>query len=67
MTITNKEKRLKSLKAKLSFYESKLFSKIDEYQYEQVESISTNTNHQEAIMLNVAIDDIREEIDRLES
>lgn len=65
--ISNKEKRLNELNRKLVLYEGKLYRKMSFYEGNISESISSNIDHQEVIMLNVAIDDIRDEIDYLES
>ncbi|OGG02735.1 hypothetical protein A2W14_02295 [Candidatus Gottesmanbacteria bacterium RBG_16_37_8] len=64
---TKKEKKLQLLKIRLSFYEGKLFRHISDYQGDITESISSKVTKQEVIMLNVAIDDLRQEIDELES
>lgn len=65
--ITKKEKRLNDLNRKLVLYEGKLYRRMSFYEGDLSESISSNINHQEVIMLNVAIDDIRDEIEYLES
>ncbi|OGG08018.1 hypothetical protein A3D05_00635 [Candidatus Gottesmanbacteria bacterium RIFCSPHIGHO2_02_FULL_40_24] len=61
------EKRLKLLKEKLSFYEGKLLKNISISQPDLTESVSTKINHQEAIMLSAAIDDLTDKIEELES
>lgn len=65
--ITKKEKRLNELNRKLVLYEGKLYRRMSFYEGNLSESISSNIDHQEVIMLNVAIDDIRDEIEYLES
>ena len=65
--ITQKEKRLEELNRKLVMYEGKLYRKMAVFEGEVSESVSSRINHQEMIMLNVAIEDLREEIEYLES
>ena len=65
--MTGKEKRLKKLNKKLSFYESKFYRHLSDYEEELTESVSSKINYQEAMMLNVTIEDIRREIEELES
>lgn len=65
--LTKKEKRIKILEEKLSFFEGKLYSQMSDYEGEITESISSKLKHQEMIMLNVAIDDLKTELDELES
>lgn len=67
VSITKKEKRLDELNKRLVLYEGKLYRKMSFYEGDISESISSNIDHQEVIMLNVAIDDIRDEIEYLES
>jgi len=55
------------LKEKLSFYEGKLLKNISISQPDLTESVSTKINHQEAIMLSAAIDDLTDKIEELES
>lgn len=64
--MTKRQKRIKRLKEKLSFYEGKLYQHMSDFE-DETESIISNTKHQEFIMLNVAVDDIRKELDELES
>ncbi|OGF98928.1 hypothetical protein A3D78_00470 [Candidatus Gottesmanbacteria bacterium RIFCSPHIGHO2_02_FULL_39_14] len=65
--MTKKEKRLKVLKEKLSFYEGKLYRHMFDYQPDLTESIFTKVTRQDVIILNVAIEDLRQKIDKLES
>jgi len=65
--MTRKEKRLKSLKEKLSLFETKLDRRISDYQPNLTESIASKVTRQEVIMLNVAIFDLRQAIEKLES
>lgn len=65
--MTKREKRIKELKVKLSFYEGKMYQHMSDYEGDVTESISSNQKHQELIMLNVAIDDMKRELDELES
>ena len=65
--MTKKEKRIKTLQEKLSFYEGKLYKHMSDYEEEVTESVSSKIKSQEVIMLNVAIDDLLEKIDKLES
>ena len=67
LTLSKKEKRIKILEEKLSFFEGKLYQNMSDYEGEVTESITSRVKHQELIMLNVAIDDLRKEIDELES
>ena len=65
--ITRKERRLRDLNRKLVLYEGKLYRKMSVFEGIISESISSRIDHQDLIMLNVAIDDIRKEIEDLES
>jgi len=65
--MTRKEKRIKVLKEKLSIFESKLYKTWTDYTDEITESVSSKINHQDSIMLSFAIEDLKEEISKLES
>ena len=64
--MTKKEKRLKDLHEKLSFYENKLFRQMSYKESDETESIVSQIKEQ-VIMLNVAIEDLREKIEELET
>ena len=65
--MTKKEKRIKVLKEKLSVYEIKLYKTWSDYPDDITESVSSKINHQDSIMLSFAIEDLKEEISKLES
>lgn len=64
--LTPRVRRLRKLNEKLIFYESRLVRTMSNYQGIVHESVSSELNSQEMIMLYVTIDDLKKEIDELE-
>ncbi|KKS96057.1 MAG: hypothetical protein UV73_C0012G0085 [Candidatus Gottesmanbacteria bacterium GW2011_GWA2_43_14] len=63
----DKEKRLKDLEIKLSFYEGKLLNQMSTYRGIVSESVASPIKHQELIMLYTHVDDLKKEIEELEA
>ena len=60
------QKKLKQLKEKLAYYESKLAFKMKRYRGVIHESASSEMKHQEVMVLRSMVDGLKKEIQQLE-
>lgn len=62
----DKEKKLKELREKLSFYEGKLVFKMKRYRGVIHESAASEMKHQEVMVLRAMVDGLKNEMKQLE-